>query len=91
MTDLLITTLLSGLAVTYAIELIDLITRGFFGKATLNKMLSLPLSFLALFSQVHLNTSLIVAVPAATFLAVAVGQYINKPVVSSFNRLTRGL
>jgi hypothetical protein len=91
MTDLLITTILAGLAVTYAIEFLDLLVGGFFGKTILNKWLSLPLSFGAVFSQLHWDTTLIIAVPAATFIAVAVGQYLNKPVVTNFNRLTRGL
>lgn len=83
MTDLLITAFISSLAVTYVVEVFDLITFSFFGKETLNKFLTLPLSFGAMFSQTHLSKSLIITVPAVTFASIAIGKYINKPVVIS--------
>lgn len=79
MTDLLILTILSGVAVTYAIEFIEMVTAGFFGVSILNKWFSLPFSFGFLFSQTHLTKHLIVAVPAATFIAIALSKYLNKP------------
>ena len=88
MTDLLITILISGVAVTYAIEFLELITTGFFGIPFLNKVLSLPLSFGALFSQYSLNINMIIAVPATTFIAVAVSKWLNKPTVVA-NRIPR--
>ena len=55
MTDLLITIIISGIAVTYVIEFIELTTFGMFGVPLLNRVLTLPLSFGALFSQYPLN------------------------------------
>ena len=81
MTDLLILTILSGIAVTYSIELIDLLTKGFLGTPKLNKWFSLPLSFGAIYSQTHLTIHMVVAVPAATFVAIALSKYLNKPAV----------
>jgi hypothetical protein len=83
MTDLLIVTALSSLAVTYVIEFLDLITFSIVGKASLNKYLSLPISFGAVFSQVHLHKGLIITVPATAFASVAISKFINKPVVIS--------
>jgi hypothetical protein len=83
MTDLLIVTTLSALAVTYVIEILDLLTFSIVGKTSLNKYLSLPISFGAVFSQIHLHKGLIIAVPAAAFVSVAVSKFINKPVVVS--------
>jgi len=88
MTDLLITSVLASFAVTYVIEILDLITFSIFGKAMFNKYLSFPLSFGAMYSQINFKKELIVAVPAVTFASIAVGKYINKPVV--LNSITRG-
>lgn len=88
MTDLLITSVLASLAITYVIEILDLITYSFFGKGTLNRVLTLPLSFGALFSQIHIRKELIIAVPAVTFASIAISKYINKPVV--INNISRG-
>ena len=49
MTDLLISTIIAGSAVTYAVEFIELITKGFFGVVVLNKYITLPLNIGALF------------------------------------------
>ena len=92
MTDLLITVLISGFAVTYTVEFLDLITIEFFGKNNLYKWLSLPLSFCALCSLEHLSIKLVALTPAAAFISLAISKYLNKPVlVNNFNRLTRGL
>ena len=88
MTDLLIISALSALASTYVIEILDLVTYSFFGKGTLNKYLTLPLSFGALFSQLGITKELIIAVPAVTFASIAISKYINKPVV--INNISRG-
>lgn len=88
MTDLLITIIIAGIAVTYVIEFIELITLGMFGVPLLNRILTLPLSFGALFSQYPLNKSMITAVPATTFIAVAISKWLNKPSVVA-NRLPR--
>jgi len=88
MTDLLILSVLSALAITYVIEILDLITYLFFDKAALNKFLSLPLSFGAMYSQIGIHKSLIITVPAVTFASIAISKYINKPVI--LNSISRG-
>lgn len=79
MTDLLITIILSGIAVTYVIEFIELVTTGFIGIPILNKFLTLPLSFGALFSQNALDRTYIIAVPAIATVALLLSKYLNKP------------
>jgi len=88
MTDLLITFFISGISITYVIEFIELVTNNFFGIPLLNKFLTLPLSFGALFSQYSLDKHFIISVPATTFIAVAVSKWLNKPTVVA-NRLPR--
>jgi len=79
MVDLLITILIAGVAVTYVIEFIELITTGMFGVPLLNKFLTLPLSFGALISQNSLDMQFIVAVPAIATGALLLSKYLNKP------------
>lgn len=79
MVDLLITILISGVAVTYVIEFIELITTGMFGVPLLNKFLTLPLSFGALISQNSLDMQFIIAVPAIATVALLLSKYLNKP------------
>jgi hypothetical protein len=79
MVDLLITILIAGVAVTYVIEFIELITTGMFGVPLLNKFLTLPLSFGALISQNSLDMQFIVAVPAIATVALLLSKYLNKP------------
>ena len=81
MIDLLITILIAGVAVTYVIEFIELITTGLFGVPLLNKFLTLPLSFGALISQNSLDTQFIIAVPAIATVAILLSKYLNKPKV----------
>lgn len=89
MTDLLITVFLTGLAVTYALELIDLsIIGAYVSKQTINIAFALPLSFGGLYVFLGISTYLFVAVPAATFISLALGKYLNKPTVVS-QRLPR--
>lgn len=79
MVDLLITIIIAGVAVTYVIEFIELVTTGLFGIPILNKFLTLPLSFGALLSQNSLNTQFIIAVPAIATVALLLSKYLNKP------------
>jgi hypothetical protein len=79
MTDLLITIVIAGVAVTYIIEFIELITAGMFGVPLLNKFLTLPLSFGALISQNSLGMQFIVAVPSIATVALLLSKYLNKP------------
>ena len=79
MVDLLITILIAGVAVTYVIEFIELVTTGMFGVPLLNKFLTLPLSFGALISQNSLDMQFIIAVPAIATVALLLSKYLNKP------------
>jgi glucose dehydrogenase len=69
------------MAVTYVIEFLDLFISGFITKPTLNKYFALPLSFLGLWAQLNIGMDFFVLVPAATFVSLAIGMYLNKPVV----------
>jgi hypothetical protein len=79
MIDLLITILIAGVAVTYVIEFLELVTTGLFGVPLLNKFLTLPLSFGALISQNSLDMQFIIAVPAIATVALLLSKYLNKP------------
>ena len=79
MTDLLITIIISGVAVTYVIELLELITTGIIGISLLNKFLTLPLSIGALISQNSTGMQLVVAAPATATVALLLSKYLNKP------------
>lgn len=81
MTDLLIASLLTGLAVTYVVELLDLISYGIVSRTLLNKYFALPMAFGGMFLLTELDLKMIVTVPAAAFVSVAIGKYINKPTV----------
>ena len=89
MTDLLIAVLLTGFAVTYALELIDLsIVGAYISKTTINLVFALPFTFGGLYVFLGLTPHLYVAVPAATFVSLALGKYLNKPTVVP-QRITR--
>jgi hypothetical protein len=79
MIDLLITVVIAGVAVTYVIEFLELVTTGLFGVPLLNKFLTLPLSFGALISQNSLDMQFIIAVPAIATVALLLSKYLNKP------------
>jgi hypothetical protein len=79
MIDLLITIVIAGVAVTYVIEFLELVTTGMFGVPLLNKFLTLPLSFGALMSQNSLDMQFIIAVPAIATVALLLSKYLNKP------------
>jgi hypothetical protein len=87
MVNLLISVLLSGLAVTFAIEFAFLALQFFFGKERLYSVLSLPLSFGALYCFYGIDKTFIVAVPAIAFVVLFINKYINKPVVLPNRRL----
>lgn len=89
MTDLLIPVLLTGVAVTYVIEFLELFISGFITKPTLNKYLALPLSFGGMIAQLELGYDFFVLVPAATFVSLVIGMWLNKPQVVQTQRLPR--
>lgn len=80
MVNLLIAVLLSGLAVTFTVELVSLALVFFINKEKLYAFLSLPLSFGALLCFYNIDLKFVVSVPAVSFIALLVNKYINKPV-----------
>lgn len=88
MTDLLISVILAGTAVTFVIEFLFLITLGIFFKEKIYQVLTLPLSFGAMyvFSDIYLTFA--VTVPATAFLALMLNKYLNTSQVTS-TRLKR--
>ena len=90
MTDLLIATLLTGFAVTYILELLDLSYLGaWLGKSNINIFFALPLSFGGMYVFYEIDKLLLVTVPAATFVSLVLGKYLNKPTVVAQQRLPR--
>jgi hypothetical protein len=82
MVDLLISTILTGLAVTYVLELLNLTLLGaWVGKSNINIFFAPPLSFGALYVFYGIDINLVVTVPAATFISLALTKYLNKPAV----------
>ena len=90
MTDLLLSVVLAGLAVTYILELLDLTYLGaWIGKSNINIFFALPLSFGALYVLNGVDINLVVLVPAATFVSLALAKYLNKPTVVAQSRIPR--
>ena len=90
MANLLLTILLVGAAVTYALELIDALLMGFFSKSTINKTLSLPLSVGGLWvMQQTWDISMVVTASSATFVSLLLSKYINKTGQIQYQRLPR--
>ena len=83
MVNLLISVVLSGLAVTFAIESLFLGIQLFVSKDTFYSLLSLPLSFGALTCFYPINLNFVVVVPAVAFVVLFINKYINKPTVVS--------
>lgn len=81
MVNLLVAVLLSGLAVTFTIEFISLIVGLIISKERLYSVLSLPLSFGALYCFYPLEISFVVSVPATSFIVLFINKYINRPIV----------
>lgn len=81
MVNLLVSVILSGLAVTFAIEFLALGLQLLLSKEKLYSILSLPLSFGALTCFYEINIEFVVAVPAVSFIVLSINKYINKPLV----------
>jgi hypothetical protein len=81
MVDLLLSVLLSGIAVTFAIEFFSLVLVWFFDKERIYSVLALPLSFGALTCMYEIDRVFIVSVPATAFFVLLFNKIVNKPVV----------
>lgn len=90
MTDLILTIVLVGAAVTYILETLDAVLLGFFEKTTINIVLSLPLSLGGMWAmQQSFTNQMFVTVPAATFVSLFLVKYLNKPQQVDVRRLPR--
>jgi isoprenylcysteine carboxyl methyltransferase (ICMT) family protein YpbQ len=90
MANLLLSIFITGLAVTYLLELLDKVQLGILQKSTVNLIASMPLSLACLYVlSRHWTVTLLVSVPAATFVALVLNMYINKPTVVQQQRLPR--
>jgi hypothetical protein len=63
------------------LEALGALVSPFVERSTINKVFSLPLSFGGIFVVEGLSTLMLVSVPAAAFVSLAVGIWINRPVV----------
>jgi hypothetical protein len=88
MADLFISIILAGFAVTFVVELLSLVTSWFFQKETLYAVLSLPLSFGAMYVMYDITDYFFVTVPATAFIALILKKYLNTKTVTS-TRLNR--
>jgi len=86
MVNLLVSVILSGLAVTFAIEFLSLALGLFLDKETIYNFLSLPASFGALVCLSHITLKMVVSVPATAFLVLVTSKWLNKPVVINNSR-----
>lgn len=88
MTDLVLTAILVGAAVTFVLEILVSILV-FLDKVTINKWFSLPLSFLGVLALYRdLSLDFFVTVPAATFFSLALLKFLNRPQVE-YRRVPR--
>jgi hypothetical protein len=81
MVDLIISVLLSGIAVTFAIEFFSLALVWFFDKERIYSVLALPLSFGALICMYQIDRIFFVSVPASAFVVLLLNKLVNKPVI----------
>ena len=86
MGNLLISIGLAGIATTFVIEFISLALNLFLDKETIYKILSLPLSFGAMYCFGHINKLFFVTVPATAFIVLVINKWLNTPVVLNYNR-----
>lgn len=90
MTDLLLTIVLVGAAVTYILETLDAVLLGLVEKTTLNIVLSLPLSLGGMWvMQQTFSVQMYATVPAATFVSLLLVKYLNKPQQVDVRRFPR--
>lgn len=90
MTDLILTILVVGSAVTYLLEAFKFALGGFFEPTVINLILSLPLSLGGMFvMQRQWTAEMIVTAPAATLVALVLIKFINKPQQVEVRRVPR--
>ena len=90
MTNLILTIIIVGAAVTYLIEFIDSVSQGLVDSSFLKKWFSIPLSLGGMWvMNPHWTLTLLVTVPATIFVSLMLLKILNKPVQVSYQRLPR--
>jgi hypothetical protein len=90
MTDIFLSTVLIGAAVTYVLEILDAISMGLVSKSTINKVLSLPLSLGGVWvMQQAWDLKMLILVPSSTFISLTLIKLVNKPSQIQYQRLPR--
>lgn len=77
--DILIGIIISGIAVSFSIEFVNVVTENFFSAKILRAVLTLPLAFYAAWLLGITGFTLVVAGPAAAFISVAATQIVTRP------------
>lgn len=81
MVNLLIETVLSGLAITFVLELISFALRQVISKRLIYGVLSVPFSFGALLVFEAASRYMVITVPAVSFISLILYRYLNPPQV----------
>jgi len=77
--DTLIGIIISGIAVSFSIEFINMATESFFSPKILRAILTLPLTFYAAWLLGITGFTLVIAGPAAGFISVVATQIVTRP------------
>lgn len=87
MVNLFVSVILVGFATYFCIEVVD--DFGFFFRRSLNRVLPIPLSALGFFLLNQLTMKAAVGIPAACFVALALGAIMDRPVAVKQPRIPR--
>jgi ABC-type maltose transport system permease subunit len=79
--DILITIVITGLAVSYIVEFINVFTETIISSRILRQFLTLPLSVLGLYLLGVWDTTTYVAAPASALISATISLLINRPTV----------
>jgi hypothetical protein len=77
--DTLIDIIISGIAVSFIVEYLIMVTGGLFNARIVRAILTLPLSAIACWYLDIFGFELIVAAPASAFLSLAATLLVNRP------------
>lgn len=78
--DILISVVISGMAVAYLTELVSIVTEAFFSPRIIKLILTLPLSFIAVWFLDLKGFEVPIGGLAAAFISLALLQLVNRPV-----------
>lgn len=77
--DTLIQIIISGIAVSFTVEFINMAAENFFSPRIIRAILTLPLALFAMWLLGTTGFTLAVAGPAAAYIAVAATQIVTRP------------